>query len=86
VNNRTFEAALTGSLATRSQIVFAANGIITNRFTLCSMAAKASRRLSPNNKRQSENINEALRNIADGISEVPPPEVKPPVAMDDLLL
>jgi hypothetical protein len=49
---------------TRSECVFAANGIVTNRFKLCAMTAKASRQLSPNHRRQAENINEALRNIA----------------------
>jgi hypothetical protein len=54
------------SSATRSQFVFAANDIVTNRFRLCALAAKTSRRLSQNLKRQPENINEALRMIADG--------------------
>jgi hypothetical protein len=52
------------SLETRSQIVFAANDVIPNRFILCSMTSKASRRFATNHKRQSENINRALRNIA----------------------
>lgn len=58
---------------TRSQIVFAANDRITNRFALCALTSKASRRFSPNQKRQSENINQALKNIAnevDGPSNV----------------
>ena len=81
---KTFDSK--GFLPSRSQIVFAANGIIPNRFTLCSLAAKASRRLSPNNRRQSENINEALRSIAEGIELQPAAEVIPPPAMEDLIL
>lgn len=49
----------------RSQFVFDATDKITNRFALCTMAAKASRRFSANQRGQSANINQALQNIAD---------------------
>jgi hypothetical protein len=64
-------ARVAASPATRSQFVFEANDIVTNRFQLCALTAKTSRRLSQNLKRQPENINEALRMIADGREESP---------------
>jgi hypothetical protein len=59
------------SPATRSNFVFAANDIVTNRFQLCALTAKTSRRLAQNLKRQPENINQALRMIADGTETFP---------------
>jgi hypothetical protein len=59
------------SSATRSQFVFAANGIVTNRFRLCALAAKTSRRLAQNLQGQPANINQALRMIADGLEAAP---------------
>ena len=66
--------------ATRSRFVFEANDIVTNRFQLCALAAKTSRRLSRNLKGQPENINEALRMIATGRES--DPVVRDPVVQD----
>jgi hypothetical protein len=62
-------ASGSASAATRSQYVFAASDIVSNRFQLCALAAKTSRRLARNLKGQPENINQALQMIADGVNE-----------------
>jgi hypothetical protein len=61
----------------RSKLVSLANGNVRNRFLLCHLASKATRKLHYNSAPVHESINDVLSRLADGrLTESPRADVK----------
>lgn len=59
----------------RSEAIFRAKEVLSNRYQLCQMAAKTTRRMHVASRNTQETINSAFQNIA---AEAPMGAVKPP--------